>query len=341
MKVAFRVDGNNEIGLGHIMRCTALAIKLRQHGALCQFFISKDTKINETIKGYGFDYVKVNSEYNQFDESVNELNFYIENQGYELVVIDSYFVTNSFFKKLNPKAKTVFITEDYPEQTDITCNYFLNYNLYLNNYEPPVSNQTQYLLGTKYCLIRDEFSNCKFKSKTNDILILAGGTDPLNCIEKITKYLLPKNEIKKHTFLLVVSKNKNSIHKLKETFRDNKRVRIITDPQDMSDVMSSCHLAITAAGSTLYEVFACGTPAISYSFVDNQEKIAEAFSKNQIIEYAGKINVNPTETLHNIFNYILLNSKRKNIKKFSKEVINVNGAELLASVLIDGLNYLN
>lgn len=336
MKVAFRVDANSKIGIGHIMRCTTLAIKLRKHGAQCQFFISKDTIINETIKRYGFDYIKLNSEYNQIDESVNELNFYIEKYGYELVVIDSYFVTNHFFKQLNQKVKTVFITEDYPEQTDITCNYFLNYNLYLNNYEPPVSNKTQYLLGSKYCLIRDEFNSCKSKPKNHDILILSGGTDPFNCLEKITEFLLPKDEIKNYSFLLVVTKNKNNIHELVKAFRDNKRVKIIIEPQNISDVINSCCLAITAAGSTLYEVFACGTPAISYSFVDNQEKIADAFSKNKIIEYAGKINVNPTETLHNIFNYILLNCEN-NIKTNSKEVINVDGAELLASILIDEL----
>lgn len=337
MKVAFRVDGNNEIGIGHIMRCTALAIKLRQHGALCQFFISKDTKINETVKGYGFEYIKLNSDYKNIDNSVNEMNLYINKNKYDYIVIDSYFVTNLFFNNLNQKIKTIYITESFPEQTNIVCDFFLNYNLYLNNYTPPTKEKTQFLLGSKYCLIRDEFKDCHYNTKNKDILILAGGTDPLNCIELITEYLLAKDEINGYSFVLVTSKNKKSIENFKKTYRNNKRVKVVIEPQYISNIMGSCCLAISAAGSSLYEIFACGTSAISYSFVDNQEKIAEAFSNNKLIEYAGRINDEPHKTLNNIAKFIILKGKNNNITN-QNEIINIDGAELVASILFDELN---
>ena len=95
--------------------------------------------------------------------------------------------------------------------------------------------------------------------------------------------------------------------------------------------------AVSAAGSSLYEIFACGTSAISYSFVDNQEKIAEAFSNNKLIEYAGRINDEPHKTLNNIAKFIVSKGKNNNITN-QNEIINIDGAELVANILFDELN---
>ena len=47
---------------------------------------------------------------------------------------------------------------------------------------------------------------------------------------------------------------------------------------DMKNLISSMDLCISAAGSTLYEICACGVPLITYCLAYNQIAGAEAFS---------------------------------------------------------------
>lgn len=48
---------------------------------------------------------------------------------------------------------------------------------------------------------------------------------------------------------------------------------------DMKSLIQSMDLVVTAAGSTLYEVCACGVPIVTYSIADNQILGGEAFEK--------------------------------------------------------------
>jgi len=51
--------------------------------------------------------------------------------------------------------------------------------------------------------------------------------------------------------------------------------------------MQEADLAVSAGGTTLYELCAVGIPAISYSFADNQLYNVKQFDEDGIIEYAG------------------------------------------------------
>jgi len=48
--------------------------------------------------------------------------------------------------------------------------------------------------------------------------------------------------------------------------------------QDMRGLICSMDLIVSAAGSTLYEICACGVPLITFVTADNQIRGAEAFS---------------------------------------------------------------
>ena len=58
---------------------------------------------------------------------------------------------------------------------------------------------------------------------------------------------------------------------------------------DMAALMASCDLAISAAGTTLYELCAVGIPAVSYSFADNQLPSSLAFANVGAVPYAGDL----------------------------------------------------
>ena len=48
-------------------------------------------------------------------------------------------------------------------------------------------------------------------------------------------------------------------------------------------------MAVSAGGTTLYELCAVGTPTVSYSFVDNQLDNVKQFADDKLIRYAGDV----------------------------------------------------
>ena len=57
----------------------------------------------------------------------------------------------------------------------------------------------------------------------------------------------------------------------------------------MAAIMKQCDFAISAAGTTLYELSAIGVPTISITFADNQLIMAETFHETDAIPYAGDL----------------------------------------------------
>ena len=56
MKITFRVDASTQMGIGHVMRCLALAEALQGDGANISFICRKhDGNLIDKIRTYGFN----------------------------------------------------------------------------------------------------------------------------------------------------------------------------------------------------------------------------------------------------------------------------------------------
>ncbi|MBQ8878073.1 MAG: hypothetical protein IJ029_05040, partial [Lachnospiraceae bacterium] len=73
---------------------------------------------------------------------------------------------------------------------------------------------------------------------------------------------------------------------------------------DMAALMSTCDLAVSAAGTTLYELCALGVPAISFTMADNQLVAAKAFDEAGAIPCAGDIRREKAQVMNKVFDFI-------------------------------------
>lgn len=338
--IYFRVDANEEIAMGHVMRCLSIADALKKFGE-DSTFITADNKSDFLIMNRGYPSICLHSEWNCMDNEIYKLLEVIKAKKIRFLIIDSYYVTRGYMEKLSNNVKIAYI-DDMGFDWYI-CDLLVNYSIYAKDiFYEKIYPQTKLVLGCSYVPLREQFmevSKKKIKNEIRCILVLTGGADSNNFAYKFISYL---NRTKRLTGMNVniICGNLNKNRKILESLIDDiENIKIFYNVEDIAVHMMQADIVISAGGSTLYELCACGTPAISYSFADNQVNNVRYFDKINLIPCAGDIRNGAEPLMNRIVS--LLEGKmssvhyRREISKRMQLKIDGKGSERLAEVLRD------
>lgn len=312
-----RSDANSFIGSGHVMRCIAIANSLKKVG-IESVFITADRESEKIINSYGYSIICLDSIWNQLEYETDTLSNLIVKNNIDKILIDSYYVTEKYLMSLRQHTKIIYM--DDLSKFIYPVDVLINYNIYAKRlkYKKCYSNmKTKLLLGCEYVPLREEFRG-RFpiiREKVLNVLISTGGTDTYNLAGKFMEYIIRNNKFRNIVFHIVVgnfNKNKEMLNYLAEM---NSNIILHYNVTRMSDLIQNCDVALSAGGSTLYELCACGIPSISYTFADNQLMVANEFSRQNIIYYVGDIRGNLDKCLENIEKKLEIFIKSKKLRK--------------------------
>lgn len=107
----------------------------------------------------------------------------------------------------------------------------------------------------------------------------------------------------------------------------------------MASLMQTCDLAVSAAGTTLYELCALGIPSVSFALADNQLAAAKAFDEAGAIPWAGDIRTAPEKVMDAIRSFVTSMSLSKayparlSAHKAMRGLVDGNGALRIAEAL--------
>ncbi len=329
--VLIRADANSDIGMGHIMRCLSIADSFTSVGESV-IFILADNMVDNLIKSRGYNTVILNSDYRTMDEE--QWPDIIA----DYILVDSYFVTYKYLCSLKHRAKTLAYIDDlnaFPYPVDVVINYnvygfFLNYK---SSYDK--DNAPLFILGATFAPLRAMFRDVERKKQNKivrNILISTGGSD----IAHIALKLVQSKPINYTFHLLLGNMNpdKDVIINLSE---ENKNFVIHENVIDMRSFISEMDIAVSAAGSTLYEICACGVPLITYSIADNQIYGAEAFEKLELAINIGDLrNIpDPCEKIIGSVKDLANNyEKRVHIGNKMQDMIDGYGADRIVETIL-------
>lgn len=117
--------------------------------------------------------------------------------------------------------------------------------------------------------------------------------------------------------------NRNLPHLL-EIEKAYSNVFIHQNVLNMAEIMTMCDIAVSACGSTMYELCACGLPIITYSVADNQLQGVKKFEESGIAVNCGNFRNNIDEVIlkiiMEIWRFIQCNNLRE---KYSKRAYNL------------------
>ncbi len=328
--IAFRVDGNSTIGYGHLMRTQALARQMEKYGAEV-IFLSRNP---ENIQNYPVRFL--NSESNRIAEDQMVEQILCEMQA-DLLIVDSYeYDQERLHRMAGLDLFTVYL--DDMNQYEFYMDFVVNGNAYAPclNYRGTACK----LLGLEYLLLRDEFCCLPARhicTKVKDVLITFGAADTENSTPVILRQLAGYqffNELDWHVVIGPAFQNAGEIEKLVGSWTN---VHIYHNP-NIKNLMNKCDICISAAGSTSYELAACGVPALLLVISDNQILLAEEMHKQGMainLGWYSKLEKQPLfAALHALIsNYDL----RRKMAAIGQKSIDGHGAERLAEVLLEAI----
>lgn len=357
--ILFRTDGNAQIGSGHIMRCLSIADAFKRKNMDCKFVLA-DESFQPLIEDRGYSVHVLRTDYRDMDSEWDCLQKAIATYRPELVIVDSYFVTKSYLQRLKNQVRLAYIDDlaafAYP------VNVLVNYNAYgpeVNYIKLYYDSQTscpQLYLGVAYAPLREMFQNIpkrEQKEIVKDVLISTGGADPLHLA--LTMAVVVAEQSSAYNYHFLVGALNKDYEKIQVVATNNQNIHVHHNVKDMRSLISSCDLVVSAAGSTMYEISACGVPLITYVLADNQIPGAEAFEKLGLAVNCGdlreKTNYIPAvvnddsdsmklvdsvavlilDEIKSLANDFLL---RKKMAAKMQKLIDGNGAELIANQLI-------
>lgn len=345
-----RADGNAKIGAGHLMRCLtiaeALADKTGNRETIC--FFCADEQSADMVKAAGFAAKVLDTDYRDMESELLLWKRLVAEQSTDksnsdasstTILVDSYHVTDAYLEGLRRYGR-VYLMDDmqehtYPVDTVINYNAFAEKEVYHRLYQ---NTDTECLVGSSYVPIRQQFLNGDYKvvERVKNVLITTGGGDQDNIAGRILQTIYRENM----EFHIVTGRYNPHLETLRELENTLQGVRIYHDVSDMAGLMEKCDIAVTAGGTTIYELAAIGVPFLCFSYAKNQEALTEYIGEKKIAGFVGAFHQDEEAVLgklKKLFDkYCDSYDLRKECFRKEREMIDGKGAIRLAGELIQG-----
>lgn len=270
----FRADGNAQIGMGHVMRCLALAQML---GRTFQFAIVQPAPgVVQLIEEVNGTVVPL--------ASIDSADFLAATTSDDVVVLDGYAFGEALQRGIRERVAKLVLIDDLVLGHQV-ADVIINHAGGITETDYEAEPYTTFCLGPHYALLRPEFLRSEgFGSPHADgpIFVSLGGADEHNTSLAVLEAIRQSDATRPvHIVLGPFHPDRAAI----EAFRS--QLPNLTILQNLSAAamvaeLQQCSLAITACSTIAYEVCAINRPLIAIVTADNQDRLARFLSEEKL-----------------------------------------------------------
>ena len=341
-KVLFiRADAGARIGLGHVMRCLALAQAWQDAGGSAVFAMGTGGEaIAERLRPEQVDVQTLAAEAGSLRDAQATAEQAVA-AGAEWRVVDGYHFGGDYQRLLKESRLRVLCVDDTGALDHYWADLVLNQNLHADESlyqrrEP----YTELLLGTRYTLLRREFLGWRdwkreLPPTARRLLVTLGGGDPENVTLKVLHALdrlgLPDLEA-----VGVLGENNPHRDSLEAAAANSSvRIELKRGATDMSDLMASADAAVSGGGSTCWEMAFMGVPSVVVGLADNQRGIAEGLARYGSVLNLGWHGELSHAAISRALNTVLFDAElRYRMSMLSSQLVDSGGAKRVLKAVV-------
>lgn len=289
-----RADAGSDIGTGHVMRCIALAEAWRRHaaGTSARFVLAHATNsVEELLRRRGFEVDRPSVGPGSAEDAAATADLARRHRA-EAVVLDGYHFGVTYQRIVARVASTLLICDgDYLDgyATDLLLDQ--NVTARPETYLPKTSGTVRFLLGPRYVLLRDEYRRWRDWRRPQDasahrVLITMGGADAANVTGSLLESVVraEPDELALDVVVGPVNDRYDDLRRLADAAPID--IRIHRNVPDMAELIARVDIAVTAAGSTLWELLYMQTPSVAFTVAPNQAPVADRLAREGYIVVA-------------------------------------------------------
>lgn len=261
----FRCDAGREHGLGHLSRCLSLASALAETGISSHFVVNAPASLLTRVANAGHEVTLSDVPVGREDDPR------AWGGSGDLMILDSKALTPFHVEACRAIAPVVCFDDEVSR--DLSCDVLINNHPWAHVDEYGQRPGRGLLLGTAFNTVHPDFFGAP--SKRHGLLISLGGEDPHNytgwLIEQLATVIgdLPT--------AIVIGPAHPAPDAVQLACKARlPRAEIHVAPPTLVPLVFRSHIAISAAGTTCYELAAAGVAMAVLAVEDHQERLAAA-----------------------------------------------------------------
>lgn len=280
-----RADATPQMGTGHVMRCLALAQAWQAAGGRAVLAAASLTSALEVrLQSEGIAVSRLEAEAGSAQDVAETLAL----AGRECagwLTVDGYGFSGDYQRAIVAAGLPLLAIDDYGHAGHYWAGLVLNQNLdarqeIYSSREPAA----RLLLGTQYALLRREFWPWRGRSRAipavaRRILVTMGGADPGNATLRVIDALkspdLPGLQVK-----VVVGGSNPHLGAIRQAARHcGPWLELVENATNMPGLMAWADAAVSAAGTTCWELAFMQLPALLLALAENQRPNAQEMGR--------------------------------------------------------------
>lgn len=334
--VLFRCEGDENIGLGHAVRCLALANALREnYGCGITFAMARGESGMELVRESGFRIAdnSPSAEENVWLSDIMQLHHP------DALVLDVRNGVTRHSVRTWRNQGILVVDLDDPEEKRLEADLV---------FYPPVPQvrrmdwtgfSGELCTGWEWVLLRQEFAAGieRISSENPRIMVAMGGSDPHRLTFKAIRAL----ESLSGAFEVMVIIGLAFTHREELDLvlrKANHPYHVLENVNDMGNLMAKSDLAIASFGMTAYELAARGVPSILMSISDDHAESASIFADAQMAVSLGRAEDVSDERLTRVVHEILKDERRRAaMSRNGRKLVDGCGVERIARAIHERL----
>ena len=276
-------DASPQQGLGHLQRCRVLAQTIVARGGQAHILCitQNGSDLGPEPANVGMTMAPIGDEQRCLEKLVHE-------RQATLLIIDHYRADPGYQRQLEEFALP-WLQFDYRHAFEIRARWIVNINPFASAdaYVGLVADNSRLLLGPQYAILRSEFNvpNSYTVGEVRNVLVMLGGGDDRGVAQKLIGWLSKENV----EMQLVTTRLNPRLADLQRLALENTMVSLLIEPPSIAELMCGADLAISAGGTTTFELVSQRIPFLSVALADNQVNLCKAWESLGVSLHLGNI----------------------------------------------------